>query len=755
MRYRSILLLSLALIPCLPTVCHGQNADAVRGMVRDARGGEPLARVEVELQPGAERCITDSEGRFRFTGARPGDYVLRASTVGYRMAKQEFTLAPGEVKEFEIALAPEILRQTVEVKAGPFETLRQDSPSVLSLRGDEAKNLASVLADDPLRAVQGLPGVRSNNDFNSQFSLRGADFHRIGLYVDDVLLHAPFHEVQDEPTSGSLTILSGETLDSIDLHNGAYPVRYGDSTAGALDLETREGSRARPSFRANASASNAGFSGEGPLGHDHHGSWLASVRKSYLQYLLKRVSTDPSLAFGFYDSQGRLGYDLDPENHLSLSVVDGHSGLDRTSERSTLGLNSVMTSAFHYTLADLAWTYASGPGFFLTSRFAATREKFENQNRQNVSLEAGNYSEVVGSSNGAWLWDGKNALNFGWSARRIRDTGFFNRYQYVPLALLNLDDFGGVGTRLGAYGEQSWRAAQGRMHASAGLRWDRHTVDRINALSPQAALALSPSSSTRIDLGWGQYVQYPDLEWFFSRVGSLSLVPERANSLTAAVEQRLDDRTRLRVEFYDREDRDLLFRTWMDPRLIAGQIFNPPRDSQLRNAVRGYARGVEIFLQRRSANRLTGWISYELGYARSRDAQAGIVFPSDYDQRHTANAYLSYRLRPTVNLSLKAVYGSGYPLPGFYQRKGSDYALSESRNAVRLKPYQRTDVRINKAYPHDRWKLTLYAEVINVFNRENIRFDSFSGYNPVTAQAYPKFDRMAPILPSAGVVLEF
>ena len=93
MRYRSILLLSLALIPCLPTVCHGQNADVVRGVVRDARGGEPLARVEVELQPGAERRITDSEGRFRFTGARPGDYVLRASSVGYRMASSRWLRA--------------------------------------------------------------------------------------------------------------------------------------------------------------------------------------------------------------------------------------------------------------------------------------------------------------------------------------------------------------------------------------------------------------------------------------------------------------------------------------------------------------------------------------------------------------------------------------------------------------------------------------------------------------------------------------
>jgi hypothetical protein len=160
MKRRARLLLCLALMACLPALCQGQGPGEVRGVVRDAEGGEPLARVEVELQPGAERRVTDDKGQFAFRGVGPGEYVLRASTVDYRVAKQQFTLAAAEVKEFEIALAPEILRQTIEVKAGPFETAQQDSRSVLSLRGDEAKNLGSVLADDPLRVVQGLPGVK-------------------------------------------------------------------------------------------------------------------------------------------------------------------------------------------------------------------------------------------------------------------------------------------------------------------------------------------------------------------------------------------------------------------------------------------------------------------------------------------------------------------------------------------------------------------------------------------------------------------
>jgi outer membrane receptor for ferrienterochelin and colicin len=162
-----------------------------------------------------------------------------------------------------------------------------------------------------------------------------------------------------------------------------------------------------------------------------------------------------------------------------------------------------------------------------------------------------------------------------------------------------------------------------------------------------------------------------------------------------------------------------------------------------------------VFVQRRSANRLSGWASYSYGRTRMRDGEARIAYPADQDQRHTVNIFASWRVRPTVNLSLKGLYGSGYPLPGFYRMQAGQYYLAESRNALRMDAYSRVDVRINKAYVFVRWKLTLYGEVINLLNRSNYRFDSFGGYNAKTGRATVMLDRMFPIIPSIGVVLEF
>jgi len=231
-------------------------------------------------------------------------------------------------------------------------------------------------------------------------------------------------------------------------------------------------------------------------------------------------------------------------------------------------------------------------------------------------------------------------------------------------------------------------------------------------------------------------------------------LPMRSNQLLAAVEQRLGARTRLRAEYYDRVDRDLSFQPFYDPRLINGKLVPAAIHPRYLNSLRGYSRGVEFFLQRSSANHFTGWISYAFGRTGMRDGVTANRFPSDFDQRHTLNIYGGYRLKPTMNLSLKMSYGSGFPIPGYLTQTGGSYSLTNVRNQLRVAPYVRADFRVNKSWTRDKWKLTLFGEVINLTNRTNYIFDSFDGYNARTFQSFLTLDTMFPILPSAGIVFE-
>jgi hypothetical protein len=729
---------------------------AVRGTVVDARGGESLANVAVQLGSDAPRTTTNALGAFAIAPVPAGDYTLSVTTVGYRAIQRPFHLDVGEQKTFEIVLSPDSFRRTdsVQVSSGPFETARQDSPSTLVLAGNDIKNLASVLADDPLRAVQSLPGVSSNNDFDARFSLRGADYSRIGLYLDDVLLHEPFHMLAGQGVTGSGAAFNGSMIDTLELHEGAFPERFGDRSAGILDVHTRDGSRTGISFRVEASMSEAGIMAEGPLGKKKRGSWIAGVRKSYLQYIVGRIASDETnLIFGLADMQGRLTYDLTPKSNLSFFILESVSSLDRT-RTPGLGINSLATAGYNYTIANLGWRYTPVSKLAIVSHAAWMREKFDNQNPTPLPLARGFYGEWVANTNGSWTETSAATLDFGVSARRLRDQGFSAQFQTAILAPRLLDQFNGTGVLAGAFAQQSWTGLSGMLHFSVGVRGDRHSTDGLGTVTPQASASIILTPSTRIQLGWGQYAQFPELSLLTSPLGGRTLLPLRSNHEIAALEQKLNERTRFRVEFYNRADRDIPDQALLDPRIIAGAVFIPPVSPAWANSVRGYSRGVEVFLQRSSANRFTGWVSWAYGRTEMHDGITGLRFPSDFDQRHTVNIYGSYRLRPSVNLSVHSSYGSGFPMPGYLTVTAGNYFLTTQRNQLRMDYYERTDLRVNKQWTRDKWKITLYGEILNITDRGNYLFDSLNGYDTKTGQTSVTLDRMFPILPSAGVVLE-
>ena len=184
-----------------------------------------------------------------------------------------------------------------------------------------------------------------------------------------------------------------------------------------------------------------------------------------------------------------------------------------------------------------------------------------------------------------------------------------------------------------------------------------------------------------------------------------------------SVERTFGDRTRLLAEVYDREDKDQIF-SLAEPRVQAGDI--TLEGFPFQNSLRGYARGVELSLQRRSANGLTGWISYAYSRTQLKDLRDNLTFVSDFDQRHTINMYGNYRLTATFNLSAQWRYGSGLPWRGFLEQFGSGFAVGSQRNTARLPYYSRVDLRANKAFLFRKWKLTLSGEVLNVQNRENL-----------------------------------
>ena len=317
------------------------NADAgeVRGKVVSSRGNEALGQVQVTLTGAGLnmplRAVTADDGSFQHP--RSPARQLRAADLDRRLLSGPPGICLGRRRNQDLRCRPDLLDRSTQGHrgglGGRIRRRRGAQRAAITLEGEERKNLASVLADDPLRAVQSLPGVTSNNDFSSEFSLRGAPFDRIGLYLDGVLLHSPVPHYRRRSRQRIADHLQRRHHRRHDLVRGRLAGPLFRSHRRHPGGDTREGNRQE----IQGTAHGQRFQRRRALSKDRsarskRGSWLVAFRKSYLQYILNRIDfgDQAPMSFGFTDGQARLTYDLTPKHTVSLSDVEGASDVDRT-----------------------------------------------------------------------------------------------------------------------------------------------------------------------------------------------------------------------------------------------------------------------------------------------------------------------------------------------------------------------------------------------------------------------------------------
>src|SRR5262249_48092939 len=278
--------------------------------------------------------------------------------------------------------------ETVIVTPDAFRAPAEPVPSASVLGSAELLNLRGVLADDPLRAVQVLPGVATGDDLRSEFTVRGSDFRHLTFTVDGFATPSLLHTVrglEDRGATGSVAMINSDVLDDVTLLNGGYPQRYGGHTGAEVDFRTREGSRARPIVRASVSGTNASAVAEGPLGRGRRGSWLVSGRQSYIDHLVRHL-TEHSLSFGLAHAHGRLAYDLTPSQHLDGTLLAGHSRF--LNEPGQHDIDDVYDATNAAIVGVASWRIAR-PRLILTQRILAAENHFRNQNQSDVELDHG------------------------------------------------------------------------------------------------------------------------------------------------------------------------------------------------------------------------------------------------------------------------------------------------------------------------------------------------------------------------------
>jgi hypothetical protein len=730
----------------------------LRGRVVDADTDQPLSDALVVIQRPERRTTTDADGRFEFAGVLPGTQPLFVSLVGYSLARPDVHVPGDGIADIVIPLAAGAGAYTEQLTVqGTEEAARSATPARFSVGNFELTELRGVLADDPFRALQSLPNAATGDDFRAEFSVRGSEFRQMGLSLDGVPAPWLVHAVHADEDTATIGMINGDLLDEATLSSGALPQVYGNRTGAQLDLTMRDGSR--DAFRVGGliSGTSASLVAEGPIGHTRRGAWIATVRQSYIDWLIRRIDGDGGTSFGFTDAQGKAAFDLSPRHQLSLTVVAGRSKLDEPQDNPTI--SDVRFGRAATGMAIGAWRATVGSSLTVTQRVGWAGLTFHNTNDFNQDVDRGRQSSWTWRADAAYGLRPWLALEGGASLNQEWATAVSTQYLSggATPAIDRSDTFERDRWRQGGY----LRARLDPLPAlsvDGGARLDRESVYDETTMSPWLLARWSLGDRLTFRGGGGVAHQLPDLAQLSPEGAVEPAMAERARYLDASAEYRLSQGLDVQVSLYDRQESGTLRQDLSRPRLANGALVFPFFDGLWSNATDVSSHGLEVMLRRAAPSGLVGWVSYVYGKTRATDLATGEQYWGEFDQRHMLNLHASYRFGSRTNASAKLRVGSNMPVPGYFGLRGSVVEeqflmLDSTRNNLRLPVYSRLDLRVNRTYNFTKRRLTLYVEVLNVLDRENL--GPTNGAVLRNGTVFGFVETLFPVLPSAGIRLEF
>ncbi|WP_051017842.1 TonB-dependent receptor plug domain-containing protein [Pontibacter sp. BAB1700] len=235
------------------------------------------------------------------------ELVLVVRYLGYKQQERTVQLQAGQelVLDFVLEADPQQLRQ-VDVR-GKREDDTREQVSVTRLDPTLTKTLPSAFGDFNM-ILATLPGVTSNNELSSTYSVRGGNYDENLVYVNGIEIYRPFliSAAQQE----GLSFVNPDLVANVEFSSGGWQPKYGDKLSSVLNIQYK-----RPtSFAGSVTGSLTGGAIHlEEASKNKRVSYLMGLRHKNSQYMLQGLQVDGQYRPVFTDGQVYISFDLGKE----------------------------------------------------------------------------------------------------------------------------------------------------------------------------------------------------------------------------------------------------------------------------------------------------------------------------------------------------------------------------------------------------------------------------------------------------------
>lgn len=274
-----------------------QEVTTLKGFVLD-KDGKAVVSAHIRNMSNNTGVISEKNGSYALKIPKDKNVLIQVSCIGY--GSQSFTVnsKSDQISDYNIILEVSISDiGEVAIVGGlsPESNLIKIEAKHIALNPDISGNLESL--------IKTMPGVSSNSELSSQYSVRGGNFDENLVYVNDIEIYRPML-VRSGQQEG-LSFLNSDMVSSIHFSSGGFESRFGDKMSSVLDIRYNKPTE----FSGTVSLSLLGGTVQlEDVSKNGKFTYNSGFRYKTSQYVLNSLETKGDYNPNFYDFQTYLTY---------------------------------------------------------------------------------------------------------------------------------------------------------------------------------------------------------------------------------------------------------------------------------------------------------------------------------------------------------------------------------------------------------------------------------------------------------------